>query len=94
MTFDSLPAIISPAGTIEAIRPDGRGRHTILAATDTLGAHKPWFSPDGSRLLFTGIVNLTNTPAPTVENWAQLGTRVKRPPARLNQRAQRRTPAA
>ena len=52
ITFDSLPAIVSPAGTIEAIRPDGSGRHTILAATDSLGAHKPWFSPDGSRILF------------------------------------------
>ena len=52
ITFNSLPELISPAGTIEAIRPDGRQRHTILAATDTLGAHKPWYSPDGSRILF------------------------------------------
>lgn len=42
----------SPEGTIEAMRPDGRRRHTILAATDSLGGHKPWFSPDGSRMLF------------------------------------------
>jgi Tol biopolymer transport system component len=52
ITYDSLPAVVSPAGTIEAIRPDGHGRHTILAATDNLGAHKPWFSPDGTRILF------------------------------------------
>lgn len=52
ITFNSLPAIVSPAGTIQAIRPNGRGRHTILAATDNLGAHKPWFSPDGTRILF------------------------------------------
>lgn len=39
-------------GTIEAIRPDGRGRHTILAATEGRGGHKPWYSPDGSSILF------------------------------------------
>jgi Tol biopolymer transport system component len=38
-------------GSIEAIRPDGRGRHTILAASETLGFHKPWFSPDGKKIL-------------------------------------------
>jgi Tol biopolymer transport system component len=42
----------TPEGTIEAIRPHGRGRHTILAATESFGGHKPWFSPDGSRILF------------------------------------------
>jgi TolB protein len=52
ITFDSLPEVVSPAGTIEAIRPDGSGRHTLFAATDSLGAHKPQFSPDGSRILF------------------------------------------
>jgi Tol biopolymer transport system component len=52
ITFNSLPAIVSPAGAIEAIRPDGRARHTIFAASDSLGAHKPQFSPDGSRVLF------------------------------------------
>lgn len=52
ITYDSLPAIISPSGTIEAVRPNGHGRHTILAATDTLGSHKPWYSPDGTRILF------------------------------------------
>jgi Tol biopolymer transport system component len=45
-------AFNSPEGTIEAIRPDGRGRRTILAATASLEGHKPWFSPDGSRILF------------------------------------------
>jgi Tol biopolymer transport system component len=38
-------------GSIEAIRPDGRGRHTILPASETLGFHKPWFSPDGKKIL-------------------------------------------
>jgi len=52
ITYDSLPSLDSPAGTIEAVRPDGLGRRTILAATDRLGAHKPWFSPDGARILF------------------------------------------
>jgi Tol biopolymer transport system component len=45
-------AFNSPDGTIEAMRPNGRGRHTILAATNGRGGHKPWFSPDGSRILF------------------------------------------
>jgi Tol biopolymer transport system component len=39
-------------GSIEAIRPDGRGRHTILPASAEFGGHKPWFSPDGTRILF------------------------------------------
>ena len=43
---------LGPNGTIQAIRPNGRGRHTILAATEGFGAHKPWYSPDGTRLLF------------------------------------------
>jgi TolB protein len=42
----------TPEGTIESIRPDGTRRHTIRAATEHLGGHKPWFSPDGSRILF------------------------------------------
>jgi Tol biopolymer transport system component len=42
----------TPEGTIEAIRPNGRGRHTILAATEAFGGHKPWYSPDGTRILF------------------------------------------
>jgi TolB protein len=41
----------APDGAIEAIRPDGSERHTIRAATETFGGHKPWFSPDGSRIL-------------------------------------------
>jgi Tol biopolymer transport system component len=44
---------LSPDGTIEAMRLDGRGRHTVLPATEGLGGHKPWFSPDGTRILFT-----------------------------------------
>ena len=50
----------SPEGTIEAIRADGSGRRTILQATDGFGGHKPWFSPDGKRMLFT------------CENWGTL----------------------
>jgi Tol biopolymer transport system component len=42
----------TPDGTIEAIRPDGGGRHTILASTEEIGGHKPWFSPDGKQILF------------------------------------------
>jgi Tol biopolymer transport system component len=40
-----------PIGTIEAVRPHGKARRTILAFTEHLGVHKPWFSPDGSSLL-------------------------------------------
>jgi Tol biopolymer transport system component len=43
---------VGPNGTIQAMRPNGRDRHTILAAREGFGAHKPWFSPDGTRLLF------------------------------------------
>jgi Tol biopolymer transport system component len=50
----------SPEGTIEAIRPDGSRRRTILQATDGFGGHKPWFSPDGRRILFA------------CENWGTL----------------------
>jgi TolB protein len=39
-------------GSIEAIRPDGGGRHTILRVRERLGGHKPWFSPDGRSILF------------------------------------------
>jgi TolB protein len=42
----------TPDGTVEVIRPDGRKRHTILARTESFEGHKPWFSPDGSRILF------------------------------------------
>ncbi len=50
----------SPDGTIEAIRPDGSERRTILQAIEGFGGHKPWFSPDGSRILFV------------CENWGTL----------------------
>jgi TolB protein len=42
----------APNGTIEAIRPNGRDRHTVLEATEGFGGHKPWYSPDGTRILF------------------------------------------
>jgi TolB protein len=43
---------LAPDGTIEAVRPDGTARHTILPATEGSGGHKPWYSPDGTRILF------------------------------------------
>jgi Tol biopolymer transport system component len=43
---------IGADGTIQAMRPDGSGRHTILPAIKGRGGHKPWLSPDGSRILF------------------------------------------
>jgi Tol biopolymer transport system component len=43
---------LSPDGTMQAVRADGGGRHTIRPATEGFGGHKPWFSPDGSRILF------------------------------------------
>jgi Tol biopolymer transport system component len=42
----------APDGTIQVIRPNGHKRHTIAAARERFGGHKPWFSPDGSRILF------------------------------------------
>jgi TolB protein len=42
----------TPDGSIEAIRPDGGGRHVILAADERLSGFKPWFSPDGKSILF------------------------------------------
>ena len=45
-------AFNSPEGTIRAVRPNGRKRQTIVPASDGFGGHKPWFSPDGSRILF------------------------------------------
>jgi Tol biopolymer transport system component len=60
ITFDK-----APNGTIQAMRPDGSDRHTIVPASDGFGAHKPWFSPDGSKLLFM------------CENW---GTLAEEPP--------------
>jgi TolB protein len=43
---------VGPDGSIEAISPNGRGRHVILPALEGRGGHKPWFSPDGTRILF------------------------------------------
>lgn len=41
----------SPNGDVEVVRPNGRKRHTIAPATTTFGGHKPWFSPNGKRIL-------------------------------------------
>jgi Tol biopolymer transport system component len=43
---------LGPVGTIKAVRRDGSQRRTILPARRGRGGHKPWFSPDGSRILF------------------------------------------
>jgi len=42
----------SPDGAIQAVRPNGQERHTIMPASQGLGGHKPSFSPDGSRIIF------------------------------------------
>ena len=34
------------------MRPNGEERHTIVPASEGFGGHKPWFSPDGTRILF------------------------------------------
>jgi Tol biopolymer transport system component len=53
IVFDTdEPANATPDGSIEAIRPDGGGRHVILAADERLSGFKPWFSPDGRSILF------------------------------------------
>lgn len=51
---------VGPEGSIEAISPSGSGRHVILPALEGRGGHKPWFSPDGKRMLFV------------CENWGTL----------------------
>lgn len=55
---------VGPEGSIEAVRPDGTARHTILPARARFGAHKPWYSPDGTRILFMceNQGTLTETP--------------------------------
>jgi Tol biopolymer transport system component len=53
IAFDTdEPSNGSPDGSIEAIRPDGSGRHVILPADDHRSGVKPWFSPDGRSILF------------------------------------------
>lgn len=42
----------APDGTIQVVRPNGDRRHTIAPARRRFGGHKPWFSPEGSRILF------------------------------------------
>ena len=42
----------SPNGAIQAIRPNGEDRHTIRPATPGEGGHKPWYSPEGDRIVF------------------------------------------
>ena len=51
---------LGPNGTIQRMRPDGSDRHSIVEAREGFGGHKPWYSPDGSRILFV------------CENWGTL----------------------
>jgi TolB protein len=41
----------SPNGTVQIVRPSGKDRTTIAPATREFGGHKPWFSPDGTKIL-------------------------------------------
>jgi TolB protein len=41
----------APDGTIQATRPNGHKRHTVLPASTGHGYHKPSFSPDGTRIV-------------------------------------------
>jgi Tol biopolymer transport system component len=52
ITFDAPVTFDRPESSIQVIRPDGRARRTILPVAEGFGGHKPWFSPDGSRILF------------------------------------------
>ena len=51
---------LGPNGTIQRMRPDGSHRHSIVEAREGFGGHKPWYSPDGRRILFV------------CENWGTL----------------------
>jgi Tol biopolymer transport system component len=42
----------SPEGTVQRVRLSGTGRQTLMAASDGFGGHKPWYSPDGTKILF------------------------------------------
>ena len=42
----------SPDGTIQKIRPSRTGRQNIITASDGFGGHKPWSSPDATKILF------------------------------------------
>ncbi len=42
----------APNGTVQVVRPSGKHRRTIAPATRDFGGHKPWFSPDGTQILF------------------------------------------
>lgn len=41
----------APNGTVQMVRPSGEDRQTIAPATRSFGGHKPWFSPDGTKIL-------------------------------------------
>lgn len=47
-----LVAFSTPEGTLMTVRTNGTARRTILPASEGSGGHKPWFSPDGSHILF------------------------------------------
>jgi Tol biopolymer transport system component len=42
----------SPEGTIQKVRASETRRQTIVAASAGFGGHKPWYSPDGTKILF------------------------------------------
>lgn len=42
----------APDGTIQAMRPNGEDRHTIVPASVGFGGHKPQMSPEGEHILF------------------------------------------
>jgi Tol biopolymer transport system component len=42
----------SPNGDVQVVRPSGRKLHTIVPASEGFGGHKPWFSPNGKRIVF------------------------------------------
>jgi TolB protein len=53
-----------PDGHVQRVRPNGHRRQTILPARARFGAHKPWYSPDATRILFMceNQGTLTETP--------------------------------
>jgi Tol biopolymer transport system component len=51
IAFDAASGPPGPE-TIEVMHPDGSDRRVVLPGTDRLGGHKPWFSPDGTQILF------------------------------------------
>jgi Tol biopolymer transport system component len=51
IAFDTASGAPGPE-TIEIMHPDGHGKTVILPGSARIGGHKPWFSPDGKKILF------------------------------------------